>query len=72
MRTWLKWIGDKHQNFKDWSEAENIPAWKSIIRNIIFCIADGLLMAAGIISLILLIFMLFGKLFIKDNSVLEE
>lgn len=72
MKTWLKWIGDKHQQFSDWANAEDIAIWKSIIRIIIFCLVDGLLIAAATITLVILFFMIFGKLFDNEDIPEEE
>lgn len=72
MRTWLKWIGDKHQQFHDWAEAENIPTWKSIIRIIIFYMCDAILLTAALVTVLVLFFIVFGKLFTKDEPIILE
>lgn len=70
MKTWLKWLGDKHQQLKDWSENydSSESEWKRIFRIAVFYSVDTLIILAATLGLVFLVLAIFGKFINKTEE----
>lgn len=71
MKTWLKWIGDKHQAFADWCFKEDLTNVQMVLRLILFYIVDSLLWTAAICGVLVVIIAIASK-FVKNEPIMEE
>lgn len=60
-RTWLKTIGEWHQKFYDWANDSKIPTWRGVLRAILYSVVNFCLMFAGVMGVLVLLLVLFGK-----------
>ena len=74
MSTWLKELGELHQKFYDWANDSTVPTWRGVLRIILYSVVNTCLIFAGVMGLLVLVLVLFGKWISGDepDEILEN